>query len=127
MVLSRISSSQTRCVTLIEILFNVFSLNFNIDTFLWVELKWYIFASSVKSYKKEERKHCYYDKYGNYENLDDAIAACDLDSNCGKIYDESCDDAGPFYLCPKISVVLEAKKSCLYLKQNQSPRLLDNP
>ena len=51
--------------------------------------------------------------------MDDAIAACDLDTNCGKIYDESCDDA-IFHLCPKISVVLEAENSCLYSKQNRT-------
>lgn len=80
----------------------------------------------MNSYKKEEGKHCYYDKYGSYETLDDAIAACDVDSNCGKIYDESCDDAGPFHLCPKISVVLDSEISCLYLRENRTPRLIES-
>ena len=85
----------------------------------------FIFVSVLaQSYKKLEKKHCYYDKYGSYETLDEAIVACNSDKNCSKVYDDGCDNEGPFALCPRKSAELNASLSCLYVKRTRQSRLL---
>jgi len=81
--------------------------------------------TEAQSYKKLEKKHCYYDKYGSYETLDEAIVACNSDKNCSKVYDDGCDNEGPFALCPRKSAELNASLSCLYVKRTRQSRLLE--
>ena len=66
---------------------------------------------------RKNYKHCYSNKYGEYSTLSLAQSACDSDSNCRGVYDESCDNSGSFYLC-LISAGLEASTggSCVYEK-----------
>ena len=78
----------------------------------------------AQSYKKLENRHCYYEKYGSYETLDEATAACNSDKSCSKVYDDGCDNAGPFSLCPRKSAELNASLSCLYVKKTRQSRLL---
>ena len=70
---------------------------------------------SFSDYTKVELKHCWPDKYGSYNTLDDAKAACTADSNCGGVYDLSCDGA-PFYLCPETATLYTSSASCVYCK-----------
>ena len=86
--------------------------------------KYTIILVVAQSYKKLENKHCYYDKYGSYETLDEATGACNSDKNCSKVYDDGCDNAGPFALCPRKSAELNASLSCLYVKRTRQSRLL---
>ena len=66
---------------------------------------------------RQNSKHCEYNAYGYYSTLSLAQSACDLDSNCGGVYDSSCDNSGLFKLCPE-SASLEASTagSCVYVK-----------
>ena len=65
----------------------------------------------------QNSKHCESNAYGYFSTLSQAQSACDSDSNCGGVYDYSCDNSFSFELCP-ISASLEASKagSCVYLK-----------
>ena len=62
-------------------------------------------------------KNCGSNIYGEYSTLSLAQSACDFDSNCTGVYDESCDNSDSFNLC-SISAGLEASTggSCVYEK-----------
>jgi len=75
--------------------------------------------SEAKQYIQTKKKHCYYDKYGNYDTLEEAKLACTADKKCSKVYDDGCDNAGPFYLCPNNSTNRNASLSCIYLKNEK--------
>ena len=60
-------------------------------------------------------KHCFYDKYGSYSSLVEAKHACTRDSNCGFVYDNSCDESqNDIYLCPKGINLDSSSSSCIY-------------
>ena len=62
-----------------------------------------------------ELKHCWGDKYGNYDSVEDAKAACSLDPNCQSVYDRDCDDStNDVYLCPLGSSYENSSSSCIY-------------
>ena len=59
--------------------------------------------------------HCDGDKYGRYETILEAKQACVKDSNCGAIYDNSCDNQD-FSLCRLGYTEKSSSSSCLYIK-----------
>ena len=58
--------------------------------------------------------------YGRYATLNSAKAACVDDMDCAAITDESCDDKGPYSVCPYQTYMLnlDGSSSCIYEKKN---------
>ena len=61
------------------------------------------FSASVVRYTTLGNQHCTSNKYGQYENLDEAKQACTGDERCFGVFQPKC---GPIYeskysLCPK--------------------------
>ena len=59
-----------------------------------------------------------YEESKSYPNLEAAKAACNIDRNCGLIYDEFCNDKY-YYLCPRtteIKISDKTVRSCIYRK-----------
>jgi hypothetical protein len=55
--------------------------------------------------------------HGSYSSVSAARSACITDSNCVAVYDDSCDDSGPHYLCDAgHSYSVSTAGSCLYIK-----------
>lgn len=48
---------------------------------------------------KQCAKHGYRPSYSK----DDAFRKCHSDEACSGVYDDNCDNTGPFYLCPKLN------------------------
>ena len=75
-------------------------------------------------YNKLENKYCHGTVMeGNYSSVQDAKAACSLDSNCEGVYDDGCDESlNDVYLCSFESKIrfgydlLTGKYSCVYGK-----------
>ena len=68
---------------------------------------------------KQCGKHGYKPSY----SLEVAEKECSSDERCSGVYDEYCDEVGPYYLCPKLKddpLALEESfidpPSCVYLK-----------
>ena len=64
-----------------------------------------------------ENQQCAADKYGNYDSVEDAKAACSSDPNCQSVYDSGCDEQFPHgvYLCPFGSPYGSSNiSSCIY-------------
>ena len=82
------------------------------------EFKYALFSG----YTKQEGKHCWNSKYGNYPSLEEAQSACSADSNCQGVYDLWCDTLDSYYLCPakkSSGDAFELKpsgSSCVYTK-----------
>ena len=72
---------------------------------------------SVADYTKVLDTHCDDDAYGSYDTIDQAKSACDSDSNCKGVYDNSCDGETRISLC---SFGSDSQKStigsCVYIK-----------
>ena len=75
---------------------------------------------SDATFTKKTFKYCYKEKYppNGYNNVEEAKTACEKDDICGKVYDKSCDNVGPFYLCPVDSPEYGSMSSCLYVKDS---------
>ena len=73
-------------------------------------------------FTKLENTHCYDEKYGEYETLDEAKVVCHSDSNCIAVYDNSCDNKNAFYLCPKGLPLEDSPTSCIYQNPKASGR-----
>ena len=69
------------------------------------------------SYITVELKHCANVDYGKYGTLLGAKLACSSDENCTGVYDNGCNNAGDFSLCPNPFSAETSKSSCLYLKK----------
>ena len=71
---------------------------------------------------RKNYKHCnsytgtIHGKYGNYSTLSLAQSACDSDSNCRGVYDDVCENTGPFHLCPISADLEESPSNCVYEK-----------
>ena len=74
--------------------------------------------TTAVEFTKRTNKYCYQGRYPEkgYDSIEEAKNACEIDTICGKVYDRSCDDNGPFYLCPKSSIEYGSQSSCLYEK-----------
>ena len=58
----------------------------------------------IESFDRVEGVHCLGKQYGSYSSVQQAVAACSNDPNCGAVYDHQCDGSGgDVYLCPKRS------------------------
>ena len=56
-----------------------------------------------------------------FQHLSQAKISCNSDENCIGIYEQSCDNSGPFLLCHKGFATSKANNSaCLYEKKNYS-------
>eukprot|EP01045_Picozoa_sp_COSAG04_P006799 COSAG04_NODE_341_length_16294_cov_8.682618_14_plen_2365_part_00 len=56
------------------------------------------------------------DKIGTYASRVEAMAACGVTSSCATIYDQSCDNSGPWTMCSSGSGAPSFSGSCLYAK-----------
>ena len=75
------------------------------------------FPPFILGFTKRENTYCRWnsDIYGTYQNLHDAISACKADTNCGKIYDNGCNNHGTIKLCKKNAKTKKSNKgSCIY-------------
>jgi len=71
----------------------------------------------ANKYEKNNHIHCFTRKYGLYSTLKLAQAGCDLDPDCGGVYDQSCDESSDdIFLCPKDFRQEKSSTSCVYLK-----------
>jgi hypothetical protein len=73
--------------------------------------------TSVLGYQKIDSKWCgnSIKIYGSYNSLNDAMAACTADTNCGIVYDPACDNQGVFNLCYKDAPIEKSSSgSCIY-------------
>ena len=70
-------------------------------------------------YEQQKLKHCS-SHFGSYSTLDTAMSACNSNSYCGGVLDQSCNNKEPFYLCPISIPLVEASsmaaKGCVYRK-----------
>ena len=48
-------------------------------------------------------KQCAKNRYRGSYSKDDALRKCYSEESCSGVYDDNCDDKGPFYLCPKLN------------------------
>ena len=65
--------------------------------------------------------HCAADKYGSYNSVEDAEAACSMDYNCQSVYDKGCDESfNDVYLCPLGSTQRTTGSHCIYEKKGIS-------
>ena len=69
------------------------------------------------NYCKMEKKHCSGDHYGSYNSVDDAKAACSVDSNCQSVYHSGCSTSGTVFLCLIGSSYSTSTSSCIYEKE----------
>ena len=78
--------------------------------------KEFCILGECREYKNVSSTWCYRN-YGDYSSLTSAKLACTSDSNCQAIYDQRCNDAGAFTLCPN-STIFEYSSygSCIYSK-----------
>jgi len=92
----------------------------------YVSRKWECCMPEVKGYTKQEGKHCWNSKYGNYPSLEEAQTACSADSNCQGVYDLWCDTLDSYYLCPAKTSSGDAFElkpsgsSCVYTKDSDT-------
>jgi len=75
-----------------------------------------VVASQYGAYNKITNKYCSR-VYGYYTNLDAAKADCLSDDYCTYVYDFSCNNHGPFYLCSEYKAEISRSGSCLYKKR----------
>ena len=84
-----------------------------------------IFAGNQIQYNKHEGKFCgkgnkcnkgEEPRYGNFSTFEEAIAACDSDSNCEMVMDHYCDASGAFELCSSSSLCRSGQGTCSYQK-----------
>ena len=76
-----------------------------------------VFDGNNDPYKILNSKTCHDDSIGNYATLALAKSACNVNSNCRGVFDQSCDFKNTFYLCP-VSKALKyaADFSCVHEK-----------
>ena len=84
-----------------------------------------IFVGNQIQYNKHEGKFCgkgnkcnkgEEPRYGNFSTFEEALAACDSDSNCEMVMDHFCDASGPFELCSSSSLCRSGQGTCSYQK-----------
>ena len=71
-------------------------------------------------------KQCAKNGYRGSYSKDDALRKCYFDKSCSGVYDDNCDNKGPFYLCPKlnedpfaIEESILTPPSCIHLKEGR--------
>ena len=57
-------------------------------------------------------------KYDRYQNLDSAEMACRNDTECIGIYDENCDEDGPFLPIRSFFMDIKYQPNCIYKKRS---------
>ena len=62
------------------------------------------------------KAHCFDERYGSYKSLEEALLVCAADKNCGKVYDQGCNNEDDYALCPFKSKELVSTVSCMYAK-----------
>ena len=67
-------------------------------------------------FAKTGKRHCFDDKYGSYNTLEEAEFACANDEKCEKVYDQGCNNIDDFTLCPWNSTEFVSSVSCIYTK-----------
>ena len=80
------------------------------------------FVVTLDYFAKFDLAHCQEHQYEEYDNLDKAIRACFEDNNCLAVYDNECDGANKYTLCPVSEVIQYSgkSKSCLHRKKEYS-------
>ena len=80
-------------------------------------IKYKPYLLSGQNYHKVEQYSCWDDKYGLYDSVEDAKAACSLDANCQAVSQSSCDESlNEVFLCPFGASYVSGSVSCIYEK-----------
>ena len=82
-------------------------------------IKTYRFTLAI-TFRRVMGANCGNKTYGRYATLNSAKTACVEDLDCAAITDESCDDKGPYSVCPYQTYMpnIDGSSSCIYEKKN---------